>query len=60
MNKKQIYSFLAMAFFVIAVFQLADHGFTVLAITSLALGAVMSALVKKEKDKENSDDSHQE
>ena len=60
MNKKQIYSILATAFFVIAVFQLADHGFTILAVVSLALGAVMSVLVKKEKDKENSDDSHQE
>ena len=59
MSKKQIFSILATAFFVIAVFQLADHGFTVLAIISLALGAVMSVLVKREKDKENSDDSRQ-
>ena len=59
MNRKQIFSILATAFFVIAVFQLADRGFTVPAIAALALGAVTSALARKEKDKEN-DDSHQE
>ena len=59
MNKKQIFSILATAFFVIAVFQLADRGFTVPAIAALALGAVMSALAKREKDKEN-DGSRQE
>ena len=44
MNRKQIFSILATAFFVIAGFQLADRGFTVPAIAALALGAVTSAL----------------
>ena len=57
MKKNQIFSILVAMFYAIAVFQLADKGFTVFSIICLSLGTIFMTLYVQSK-KENKDGSN--
>lgn len=48
MNKKKIFSILSCMFYVIGLFQLADHGINTFAIICIGLGTIMLTLMKNE------------